>query len=172
MTITVQSSAGDVANANSYVTVAEFKSYCDGMKFDYSIVDDDTYIEAGLVKALRYMEGRFRSRTKGEIMLSGQTTTFPRRYLYDELGAAINGIPQQIKDAQCEYAFRALATDLAPDPVTDSTGAKVLSRSQSVGSLSESVTYEAGGGVSTLRPYPVADMMVTPYLKPGGVMRN
>ncbi len=170
MTITIQNATGTAANANSYVTVAEFKVYCDARGMDYSNYGDPE-IEQALIKSCVYLDERWRTKFKGQMLTSEQTTIWPRAYVYDERGTVVDGVPQKVKDCQCEYAFRALGSDLAPDPSVDDTGAKVLSRTEQVGSVSESVTYEAGVALSTIRPYPVADMMIGRYLKRGGVMR-
>jgi hypothetical protein len=79
---------------------------------------------------------------RGWRKLSTQNTQFPREGLYNNRGDLVTGIPTAAKDAQCEYAFRALSAPLVPDPVQDETGRSVKQRVQKVGTLEDLVTYD------------------------------
>lgn len=97
MAFTVQDDNGSVDNANSYVSVADFESYCSDRGYDLS-----SYTTIGkqqaLVKATDYIDGRYQY--KGYQISSTQGTKFPRSF---------NGlayvIPDDIKKAQYEAAF-------------------------------------------------------------------
>lgn len=97
-----------------------------------------------------------------------QPLEFPREYLYDCEGDLVTGIPELLKSATCEYAYRSYSASLAPDPSIENN---VLSKSQTVGPISTSVTY-ASGQASRPKPYPAADRLLADYLKDnGGIIR-
>jgi len=157
MSLIVQDSSGSVSGANSYVTVAEFKVYHDDRGNDWVIIaDSDTAIEQALIQATDYLDQRFTfvgKRKQGR----QQSTEWPRINAWDIGRYYINDIPIEIKEAVNEYAFRALSAPLISDPDRDSTGGIIQSKSESVGPLSESVTY-VGGAAYTMPKYPAADM--------------
>jgi hypothetical protein len=98
-----------------------------------------------------------------------QPLEFPRSDVYDAAGNLVEGMPDLLKQAACEYANRARSAALAPDPSVDNS---ILSKSQSVGPISTSVTYNAGAILQTIKPYPAADRLLSEFVKSGGVMRN
>lgn len=156
MTLIVQDSSGGVVGANSYNTVAEFKTYHNDRGNDYSVLaESDLDIEKALIKATDYLDQRFNfvgKRKQGRT----QTTEWPRINAWDAGRYYINDVPTEIKEAINEYAFRALSAPLVTDPDRDSTGGVIQSKSESVGPLSESVTY-VGGAAFSLPKYPAAD---------------
>lgn len=167
MTLVVQDDTGTVSGANGYISVAEFKTYHDDRANDYSAAVDDAAIGVAIVKATDYLDQRFafvgRRRTGRE-----QTTEWPRTNAYDRDGFYVSNIPTELKEACAEYALRAIAAALNPDPDADATGRAVQSKSESVGPISSSVTYVAGA-VLSLPKYPAADLRLT---KTGLVMQG
>jgi hypothetical protein len=165
----VQNEAGTVANANSYVTVDEFKAYHDmrGNAYTADNTEGDTEIEQALVRAFDYMERTYRSLFIGTKLTNteAQTTEWPREDAVGRDGVEYEGIPRILKEAQSEYALRALSGDLLAD--TRASGQQVLSaRSVSVEGISKSETYS---GSRTQEPsYPLADLLLTPLLKGAG----
>lgn len=105
MTLYVQNDTGTQDDANSYVTVAAFQEYWIARGVDYT-TDDDATIEAYLIPATSYLDTRYKYngyKSNGR----SQTTEFPREELYDYSGEdaeLVEGVPREIKDAQCEYA--------------------------------------------------------------------
>ena len=156
MSLIVQDSSGSIAGANSYNTVAEFKSYHnDRLNIWDTLVDSDLDIEAALIRATDYVDQRFSfvgKRKQGRL----QTTEWPRINAWDIGRYYINDIPFEIKEAVNEYALRALSAPLVTDPDRDSTGGVIQSKSDTVGPLSESVSY-VGGAAFTMPKYPAAD---------------
>src|SRR6056297_2735497 len=57
-----------------------------------------------------------------------QPLEFPRIQLYDRRGILVDGIPDKLKQATTEYASRAIAASLLPDPEYDSSG-RILEQS-------------------------------------------
>lgn len=157
MSLIVQDESGSVVGANSYNNVAEFKAYHDDRGNDWVIIaDSDVAIEQALIRATDYLDQRFYfvgKRKQGR----QQTTEWPRINAWDIGRYYINGVPFEIKEAVNEYALRALTAPLVTDPDRDSTGGVIHSKSESVGPISESVTY-VGGAAFIMPKYPAADM--------------
>jgi len=154
MAIIVQNIDGTAVGANAYITVQEFKDYHADRGADTSAFDDEA-IEAAIVRATDYLDQRFifvGERRYGR----EQTTEWPRTSARDRDRNYINGIPPEVKEACAEYALRALAAELNPDPERNASGVAVLSKSEAVGPISESVTF-VGGAVFQMPKYPAAD---------------
>lgn len=103
-----------------------------------------------------------------------QPLQWPRQYAYDEAGNVINGIPRQIKQAVAEYAVRAVASTLLPDPSVDQFGGSVQRRLEKVGPIEEEYEYVPGSvGKMIFKPFPQADKILVPLLiNSGGVIRG
>lgn len=145
----VQDDDGTEIDAMSYIDIAYFKAYHNRRGGDYSNYDDHE-IKIAIVKAFDYVETRFEyvsSRLTDE-----QNSEWPR-YGYAT-------IPRAIKEAQAEYALRALSFDINPDPDNISNGRLITSKSEGIGSLSESFTYDANAGSFALPDYPTADRKI------------
>lgn len=97
-----------------------------------------------------------------------QPLEFPRAGLY-VYGERVTGVPIRLKQAAAEYAVRARSAALYADPVVDDTGRAVTFRDESVGPLKDITRYEDGAGISALiKPYPAADNLLEPLVKPAG----
>lgn len=157
MALIAQDDSGTVPEANAYLTAEEFRAYHDARGNTYG-ERTDPEIEQAIVRATDYLDQRFRFVGK-PLRGRNQTTAWPRRDARDCARSYIHGIPREVKAATAEYALRALEAPLNPDPTRDPTGALVASKSESVGPISESVTY-VGGADLTLPAYPAADQML------------
>ncbi len=154
MALIVQNNDGSVPGANAYISVEEFKAYHDDRAQPYAAYSD-AEIETAIIRATDYLDQRFRyvgKRRQGR----SQTTEWPRLDAWDGDGHYVNGIPAEVKEATAEYALRALSTVLNPDPEQSATGFAIQSKSESVGPISESVTYVTGA-VFAMPRYPAAD---------------
>ena len=154
MGLTVQDNNGSVAGANAYITVQQFKDYHADRGADTSAFDDEA-IEAAVIRATDYLDQRFNFVGKKRLGRD-QTTEWPRTDAWDRDRYYINDIPPEVKEACAEYALRALAAELNPDPERNASGVAVLSKSEAVGPISESVTF-VGGAVFQMPKYPAAD---------------
>lgn len=120
MTLTVETGTG-LADAESYVSVAEFKAYAD--KFGHSYTDySDALIEQALRRATVWLDARYRKRFKGIWTTTTQRLEWPRSgvwYRFNDIDPYT--IPDQLKNALCEVALRELADPggLSPDTGTD-----------------------------------------------------
>jgi hypothetical protein len=122
------------ANADSYATTAEFKSYADSIGFLYTSVYSDAVIEIAMRKATQYLDRAYRGKWKGFRTDRDQALAWPRsssqdlpvNYLtpsfttgvIDEDGYEIpsNTIPKQVKQAEYEATILSLqGSDLLPN---------------------------------------------------------
>lgn len=171
MALVLQNDSGTVDGANSYISLAFFKSYHDARGNDYSAYDD-TQLTSAVVRATDYLDQRFHF--IGERLNIDQDTQWPRLNVYDIDDNYVDGIPKEVKKASAEYALVAAARALNPAPDQDSTGRKVQSKSEQVGPISERVVY-AQGAVFELPKYPAADrILITRGLvaRPGRIVRG
>jgi hypothetical protein len=100
----------------------------------------------------------------GNNVVEPQHLAFPRSYLYDRDGVLVVGIPHKLKFATAEYAARALADTLLPDPTVDPTGRNVKKKLEKVGPIEQETTYESGLPGQILKSYPAADRHLVDYL--------
>jgi len=91
-------------DADSYVTLAEADAYHAGLGNTGWVGADDVK-QGALRRALQYVDTQYRYR--GERVDAGQSLEWPR--------TGFDGIPQRLKDAQCEAALRALTGKLYAD---------------------------------------------------------
>lgn len=106
------------ASADSYVSLADAKSFWDDVGFDYSSYSD-TVIEQALRRATRWLDGRYRRQFPGE-RTNGRTQAleWPRSSVVDFDGntVASDAIPREVEQATAEAAKREVAgTSLSPD---------------------------------------------------------
>lgn len=161
MALIVQDDTGLVVGATTYVSVATFRAYWDARNPAYK--DDDDAIAIAVAQGSDYVDRRYGYRGR---KLNGrqQRQQFPRINCFDADRLPVQGIPQEVKDATCEYAFRALAGTLNPDPTIDPSGLAVAKVSKTVGPITKDVEFFEGDGVAALPNYPGADLI----LKRGG----
>lgn len=142
--------------ANGYVSLQEAKDYWSS-RLKVVTGKTDAELEAAIILATQYLDLRFRF--VGYRELQGQALEWPRSYAYDDRGDRVIGVPQAVKHACCEYAFRALSKELMADPTRDDSGRVVKSKEEKVGPISESVDYSEFSGFA-LPVYPFADRML------------
>lgn len=156
-----------VTGAESYVTVAQFKTYCDNRGISY-VATTDTQIEQNARKAFDYMLQRYRGAWKGYRKDALQVGDWPRAFVYLEpvmIGLVgsypylvpDDSIPFEVRNAQCELMVRVVSGDLMPD-----LGQK--ESSVTVGPIS--VTYNPNAPADA--KYGVVDGFLKPYLIGGG----
>lgn len=90
--------------ANAYVSVADFKDYCDGRGYDYTTpAYTDTQIQNAIVRATDYMDGRWTF--AGYRYDDDQSTECPRRDVWNKAGTTyLDYFPLHLIQACCEYA--------------------------------------------------------------------
>jgi len=124
MTLTVEDGTG-LSAADSYKSVADFKTYCDDHGLSYA-GKTDTEIEVALRSGTTWLDGTFRTRLPG-VKINGwdQSLEWPREHavsgttLYDYTGNIIpdDEVPPAWLAACCEASHRELvsAGSLSPD---------------------------------------------------------
>jgi hypothetical protein len=109
MALVIEDGTG-VANANSYITVAEAREFADLRSLFLPVSDAD--VETLIVKAFDYLESL---EYKGEPANPPQAAEFPRRNLYIQgILFSESSIPFKLKQAQCQLTVEANSTDLQP----------------------------------------------------------
>lgn len=161
----VQDDDGQVAGANSYLSVADLKAYWANRNSPLTSGTAD--LQAALINARDYLDSMFR--WKGvRTNETGQTTQWPRDGVTDLDGFDVTGIPQTVKDAAAELAKRSLSAELLPDVSGDiyKAGAAVVKASSKVGPIEESVEYDLSR--SQTQRYAKVDAM----LRASGLLLN
>jgi hypothetical protein len=114
MALIVEDGTG-LANAESYASVAEFKTYHANIGNDVTLITDTT-IEQLLRRATQYMVAVYRSRWQGRRTLSTQALDFPRYDVVVEgYSVESNIVPLEVKNACCELALKANSATLLAD---------------------------------------------------------
>lgn len=165
MPLTTQNDQGTATGANAYIDIAYADAYFLDRGFESEWGDrDDEEKEAAIIKATSYIDNSNIGKFKGAKLTRAQLTQFPRSNLTDIDGYIVDGLPEFLKMATAEYAFRALDASLAPDPVYSESGNPIKSTKEKIGQLEESVTYQDNVfQPNTLRAYPEADMLIAQY---------
>lgn len=152
----------NVANADSFATVAECRTYADGRGL--TLPTEDADVEILLRTAADYLnsiEAHFQGMRY--FYADGQTLCFPRDDIY-EFDHCIGGeIPVALKNAQCQLAVDANSNDLQ----AAGTGREVIEKK--IGPLT--TKYNATGN-SAPQYYPTAAFaLLKPLFKPtdGGI---
>lgn len=168
------------ANANAYISVAEFTTHHTDRGVT-SVVDGDyetTAVQAAIVQATDYIDKRFGRKFRGYKRSGAQRLEWPRIDAIDNDGYLLDPRPRQLVDAACEYALLALQLkrNLAPipatpfptiDPLTGAAdgqaGGPIKAKTEILGPLETSVEY----ATTTMLPsqmamplpaYPQADL--------------
>ena len=141
MAFLVEDGTGTDPAANSYATVEQFDAYHLDRGNDTDAVDD---AEVLLIRATDYIDQRWGPVLKGFRLLDDQPLMFPRQYLYDKDGVLVEGIPNKLVFAVCEYALIASGHSLWNTPTVDASGAQIIEKT--VGPLT--IKYADSGGSS------------------------
>lgn len=153
MALTVQDNTG-LSDADSYVSVAAFKTYCLNRGLDIAGMTDGI-IEEKLRLATDYMDAKWRY--KGTRLESSQSTEFPRDGLTDWTGVTITGITKRVKDACCDLAFAAYSDGTLFQNLD--RGGRI--KSETVGPLSVTYADDAPAG----KCYESAERKLAPYMR-------
>lgn len=170
MAFTVEDGTG-IVDANAYIAVAAADSYfTDRGTVAAWTAATTQQKQAAIIKATDYIEARFGQRFLGLKLTTTQGLSFPRDSLYDRDGELVEGMPRPFLNAVCEYAVRALGSDLWNEPSRDPVGRLVVHKKQ-VGPIVEDKRYAFNRDVSQLKPVPGADRLILQYCMQGQVIR-
>lgn len=165
MAFKVETGTGDDAST-SFASVLDFINYWAARGSDLSDLDGEA-VQAALTKATDYMELRFASKWKGTRVYAEQALSWPRKRVYSREGIEIANdiVPMLVKKACMEYAKRALDADLLPDPGEDPN---VVSKTETIGPISTTITYKGSSQGQLIQSYPSADKLLIDLLGPSG----
>lgn len=141
--------------------------------------------EAAIIRATDHIDRMFGSLFRGLKVLPTQGLAWPRNGAYDDDGWPLDEVPTLLKKACAEYALRALLYgQLVPDappvaarqafttdeetPEAGDTLGRVKQKTESIGPIKESVTYDTGAA-PLLAMYPAADAYLSQLLEDTGV---
>lgn len=175
-----------VANANSYLSVAEADSYhASRGRTDWAKAEVPDK-QAALIRATAYIDMRYGDRFRGVPVEANQSLEWPRDAVYDRYGTALpsDELPGRLEKATAEYALEALRLgELVNNPAqptqgtslsgarTGSPGGEVTAESKTVGPISISKSYATRGFTGTtsaLPTYTAGDLLLAPLLRSGG----
>lgn len=177
MPFTVETGNG-VANANSYITEAQFRAHHADRGEDVTALTQ-AQVETACVRATDYIEKRFGRRFRGFRRNKNQGLEWPRNNAFDDDGFSLDAVPSQLVKGCAEYALRAHTLgDLAPDPAlqfatregtTVTSAGQVTRKREKVGPIEEETeTASASGDFSGefyIPPYPAADLWINELIE-------
>lgn len=174
MAFTVEDGTG-VADANAYIDLDYANAYhAERGNSDWTGIDEAR--QQAIVRATDYVETRWGNNFRGtpEFPDTPQGLSFPRLYIYDRYGNAIEGVPEILKRAIAEYSMRALTAALMPDPERPPSGTSgpVTSVREKVGPIESETRYAFGLVTPEQVSMPAADRLVRQLIwQQGGVYR-
>ena len=170
-----------LANSNAYADVVWADVFATDRGEDRWMRQSATLKAKYLVQATDYIDKNYRF--LGARTYHTQALEFPRRgvplpnggaWFYDEIADGFffpsHVVPEQVKKACCEYAFRAAelaetSLDLQPDPSENLTGT-MLSHTEKVGTLEESSKW-SGATPPQMWMFPGADRWLRDFKTSG-----
>lgn len=150
----------------------------DGVISSFLIADPDNAeltvytVRDGVATTETVTNGSFDNATSTGWTRHQQPLEFPRMYLYDKAGNAVEGVPDRLKEATYEYAYRAKTAALAPDPTVDATGLQVTGSRKKIGPIETDVKYAENSTIRITKPYPAADKLLQEYVAGRQIIRN
>jgi len=179
-------------NANSYADPDQARDYGAARHRNTLQNITEEQLEALLIRATDYIDQRWGMKFAGSPKTSTQALSWPRDYVYDELGALVTGVPADIVCATIELAERATGLDRlisdppAPYPVADASGTvadvtdgAIVSIRKKVDTIETSKPYAGSiGGVHrtpttgtlagiAIQEFPAVKLLITPWLRGG-----
>ncbi len=145
MALTVETGAG-LSNADSYLSIADADTYCSGHGLTAWADATEAAKEIALRSATQYIDSKYRGCWKGVRANEDQALAWPRASVVDSDGYVIDSesLPENLKDATAEGAYRALSESLFPD--IDNNGS-IKSEAVTVGPIEEKIEYQGGKGL-------------------------
>ncbi len=168
MTLILEDGTG-ITNANAYTDADAFKLYHKDRGNSFSAGSSE--IEKSIIVATDYIDRQFGGRFKGvKEFASENELEFPRLKLFNRAGVLVTEIPPKLAWATAEYALRNLTESLFLTPTIDETGLRRIGFREKVGPIEEEVKYAESTTRELGKPYPVADRLLSEYLKTSGIV--
>ncbi len=174
-----------VADANSFNTVTQFKTFATERGETVAAEADDDQVEVALIKAAQYMQQKFRLMWQGSIIEATQSLSWPRRGVpvpdfFDPFYTNINvprsfqdtyyipenTVPPEVLECQNLLALETMdSSGLSSGQLQASYGR--MTKKEKAGSLEvEYMTGEEGGNTKQTQTYWDAMKIVEPFLRP------
>ncbi len=156
MALNIQNDLGTTVDANSYVDGAYYVAYMAdrGITIAYTTVEEIAQVDASLIQATSYIDTA-NSYCGEKLNGRDQTTAFPRSPLYDDGGYSVEGVPREIKEAQCEYAY--IYTEQGTLQPNQNINGSVKRTKEVTDVIEEEVEYTGSGQTGGKISYPIAD---------------
>ncbi len=168
MTLVLEDGTG-ITDANAYTDAAAFKVYHKDRGNSFSAGTSE--IEKAIINATDYIDRKFGGRFKGVKEFAAENELeFPRLKLFNRAGILVTEIPTKLAWATAEYTLRSLTEELFLTPVIDKTGLRRIGFLEKVGPIVEEVKYAESTTRELDQPYPVADRLLSEYLKTVGLV--
>lgn len=167
-TLVVEDGTG-LASANSYLSLADANSYFEARRNPETWSSaDESAREQALRVGTDYLDSKYGDQWVGIRSTKAQALDWPRALAYDVDGYPIevDEVPKRLKHATAEMALRYLTApdELLPDVAQDDQG--IASESNTVGPISQSVSYQGG------KAYSKRFTQVERLLKTGGLIES
>jgi hypothetical protein len=121
-------------------------------------------IEEALIRATDFVDLRYQF--VGSKLTELQALQWPRAYAYrarpafDAHCVPVEGVPLEVERATIELAKRALAGELAPDPVVSTTGQTVVADRKKVGPIEVETSFVGSGPSAWVKRFPAVDKLL------------
>jgi len=155
MSFIVEDGSG-ITDANSYVTIDEFKEYWTDRNIDYT-EKTDAEVQACLINATQYIDNNYTFIGYKNSYYQG--LEFPRYNAYDRNGYFVTGIPKCLKYSIYESGSISLSgTDLF-----SSSEDGIVEKTENVGPVETTYKYKNKATGQTI--YQIIDRLLRPILK-------
>ena len=125
--------------------------------------------DEALIRATDYIDVRWGPLLRSTRLTETQALEFPMVAFYNRHGFLVEGLPDKVRKATCEYAFRAATVDLMPDPEIDASGSRLTLKRERGGPIEEETAFSTyGQAIITIRPYPLADRLLADFVGRAG----
>jgi hypothetical protein len=162
--------------ANSYVAVADADQYLEntGRNLGAWAALGSSGKQRNLILAQQYMTARWNGKWRGRETNERQALDFPRIHIQRKNGYFFNqtDIPQEVKDAQVEYALVETLNpgSLFPTIQYDDTNRTVKKIREKVDVLEEEREFVDSPNVKSWRKFPIADGLIRHLVVTGGTL--
>lgn len=149
----------EVANANSYVTLAEARAYA--LARGVTLSATDSIVEVLVIKSMDYLES-FDNQFKGYRKTSTQVLSWPRYEVYrNDIGTEYPTIPNELKNALCQLIIDSSTFDIDPNVLLTDKTQKIKERVE--GAIE--VEYAQPTEIRTRPSLRKFDNLISPLLK-------
>ncbi len=169
VTLVVEDGTG-LNTANSYASLAEADAYIESKLGSsawgtWSTKSESDRIVA-LIQATQYLDAQYDGQWRGSRANETQALAWPRASVEDDDGYAVDDdvVPQKLKDACCEMAYRSAAGDSLLGVVTQP--GSVTQESKTIGPITVAKTYAGGKPHGYL--YPKIPLILKSLISVGG----